>query len=162
MSSSRPRIARWKLLLLAFAILFITVVSMMGYTLFRLVHYQIPESYAAWTTGNLMVEYLQTHTNQWPRKWEDLQSAVNSLHEKGMPVYTPLEHLPDRVKIDWQVDVGRLLEAARGNSIPTIRVVTRLDGSRLQAKWGPDTEPNAKIMRYLKMTLTTSNTAAVH
>jgi len=156
MSSPRPRVARWKLLLLAFAILFIIVVSMMGNALFQLVHYKIPESYAAWTTGNLMVEYLQTHTNQWPRKWEDLQSATNSLQEKGMPVYMPLGQLQEFVKIDWQADTGRLLQAAHNDSNITIHVVTRLGGSRLFAVWGPDTEPNAKIMRYLKTTLTTS------
>jgi hypothetical protein len=108
MSSPHPRIARWKLLLLAFVILFLVVVSIMGHALFRLVHCQIPESYAAWTTGNLMVKYLQTHTNQWPRKWGDLQSATNSLG--GRTVYMPLERLPEYVKIDWQADPGRFLQ----------------------------------------------------
>jgi hypothetical protein len=158
MSSPRPHVPIWKRLLLALAILLIIVVLKIGYDLYQLVHFRIPESYAAWTTGNLMVEYLQTHTNKWPRNWDDLRSATNSLQEKGMPVYMSLGHLPEFVKIDWQANTEHLLQAVRSDSNATAHLVTRLDGSRLQAVWGPDTEPNAKIMRYLKMTLTTSNT----
>lgn len=97
-----------------------------------------------------MVEYLRTHTNQWPRSWEDLRSATNSLLEKGMPIYVPLDRLPQFVKIDWQADVGYLQQVARSDSNATIRVVTRLDGLPLRAVWGPNTEPNGKIMRYLQ------------
>jgi len=157
MPSPRSRVAIWKRLLLAFVILLIAAISTIGYSLYQMVHYKIPESYAAWTTGNLMVEYLQTHTNRWPRSWEDLQSATNSLLEKGMPVYMPLGQLQGFVKIDWQADPGRLLQAASNDPNFTIHVVTRLDGSKLLAVWGADTEPNVKIMRYLKTTLTTSN-----
>jgi len=159
MSLSRPHVSGWKRLLAALAFLFVIVVSMVGYDLYRMEHSKIPESYAAWTTGNLMVEYLQTHTNQWPRSWEDLRLATKSLHEKGMPVYMPIEQLQGFVKIDWQVDTGRLLQAAHNDSNITIHIVTRLDGSKLFAVWGPDTEPNAKIMRYMRTTLTASSNA---
>ncbi|HLX68902.1 MAG TPA: hypothetical protein VKV04_04660, partial [Verrucomicrobiae bacterium] len=155
----RPHVGLRKRLLLAFAVLSVAAISTIGYSLYQILHYKIPESYAAWTTGNLMVEYLQTHANRWPRSWEDLQSATNSLLEKGMPVYMPLTQLHEFVKIDWQADPGRLLQAASNDSNFTIRVVTRLDGSKLLAMWGPDTEPNTKIIRYLESTLTASNTS---
>jgi hypothetical protein len=76
-----------------------------------------------------------------------------------MSGFVPIDRLRQSVKIDWQVDVKHLQELVRSNPNATIRVVTRLDGLPLQAKWGPDTEPNAKIMSYLKMPLTTSNNA---
>ena len=158
MSIPRNHFPVWKRLLLALSVLAIVLISMIGYDLYRMVHTKIPESYASWTVGNVMVEYLQTHTNQWPRSWEDLRSATNSLNQKsGSFVYTPLERLPEYIKIDWLVDPERLLQAARSNANVTIRVATRLDGSRPIAVWGTDTEPNAKIMRYLRTTLTTSN-----
>ena len=96
-----------------------------------------------------MVEYLQTHTNQWPRDWNDLRSATNSLLQRGMPVYVPLDTLTQSVRIDWQSDARGLLQVAHAHSNASIRVVTRLDGSLLWTKWGSDTEPNGKIMRYL-------------
>ena len=138
-----------------FAVLFVAIAAMVGYNLYKLVHYKIPESYNAWTTGTLMVGYLETHSNEWPRSWDDLQSATN--FNQPMSVFVPIDRLRQSVKIDWQVDVKHLQELVRSNPKATIRVVTRLDGLPLQAVWGPDTEPNAKIMSYLKMTLTTSN-----
>jgi len=75
-----------------------------------------------------------------------------------MPVYMPLGQLERRVKIDWQADTGRLLQASRTGTNITINVITRFDGSKLFAVWGSDTEPNGKIMRYLKTTLEKSKT----
>lgn len=140
-----------------FAVLFIAVVAKVGFDIYRLVHYEIPESYDAWTTGALVVGYLATHTNQWPRGWDDLQSATNSnLPKSG---FVQIDRLRQSVKIDWQLDVTNLQEMVRTNPNATIHVVTRMDGLPLKARWGPDTEPNAYIVRYLKTTLTTSNTA---
>jgi hypothetical protein len=160
MSSPRPHIAVWKWLLLGLAIVFAIGVCWFGYSLHRLVDVKLPESYAAWTTGNLMVEYLATHTNQWPRSWEDLRAATNSLLEKGGHVYVPLDRLPRFVKVEWHADTDRLLQAARSNANARIHLITRVDGSPLWTVWGPDTEPNTKVMGYLRWSLTTSNTGS--
>jgi hypothetical protein len=157
MSSTRPQIALWKRLLLGLVIVLGIVVCGVGYNLYRLVTVKIPESYAAWTTGNLIVEYLATHTNQWPRSWDDLRAATNSLLEKGRPVYTPLDRLPRFVKVDWHAATDHLLQAARSNSNARLQLITRVDGSPLRTVWGPDTEPNTKVMGYLRWSLTSSN-----
>ena len=127
-------------------IVFAIGACVIGYNLYRLVQVKIPKWYAAWTTGNLMVEYLATHTNQWPRSWEDLRAATNSLMEKGQPVYMPLDRLPRFVKVDWHAETENLLQAARSNSNAGLHLITRQDGSPLWAVWGLDTEPNAKVM----------------
>jgi hypothetical protein len=57
--------------------------------------------------------------------------------------------LPDRVKVDWDVRPEALAKAAIANGELSITVVTRLDGSKLEAAWGDDTEPNRKVARYL-------------
>ena len=135
--------------------------SVVGYGLYELVHIKYPEVYAAWTTGNLIVEYLVTHTNQWPRSWADLRSATNSMLESGKPgFYTPLDRLPQFVKVDWDTDITRLLEAARSNTTTKVHVISRSDGSPIPTVWGPDTEPNTKVMGYLRWSLTTSNNPA--
>jgi len=154
MSSPSQRIPVWKRLLFALGFVIVVVVSMVGYNIYQLVHSKIPESYDAWTTGTLVVGYLETHSNQWPRSWVDLSSATN--FNQPMSVFVPFERLRQSVKVDWHVDVGNLQQSVRNNSNATIHAVTRLDGAPLQAVWGPDTEPNAKIMNYIKLTLTTN------
>jgi hypothetical protein len=111
----------------------------------------VPESYASWTTSNVMVEYLRTHTNQWPHSWQDLRSATEASEQKGFRgVYTPLDRLPEFVKIDWQADIEHLRQLARNDSNATALVVTRLNGSKLRTIWGADTEPNRAILTYLR------------
>jgi len=146
MQSARAKL--WKQLIWGLIAVLLVVVLCVGYSVYQTWRL-IPESYAAWTTGDLMVEYLRNHTNRWPEGWDDLRSATNSLMERGRPVYWPLDRLPRIVRIDWQADVGELQRLARSGSNAQIRVITRLDGARLRARWGRDTEPNGKIVRYL-------------
>jgi hypothetical protein len=149
----QPQISVRKRIFQVLAIMVVVTLSAYicsAYKAFAKLRQEIPESYAAWTAGNLMVEYSKTHSNKWPRGWDDLRSATNSLLQRGMPVYMPLDTLTQFVRIDWKADTKGLLQAAHAHSNASIRVVTRLDGSGLWTKWGNDTEPNGKIMRYLK------------
>jgi hypothetical protein len=134
-----------KRLLLTFGILLLVFGGGCVYSFIK-IWLAIPESYAAWTSGNGLVNYLQEHTNHWPRNWDELGSATNrSLW------YVPVERLKEVVRIDWQTDVRQLTEAAKRDAKLKIHVVTRLDGQPLKAVWGPDTEPNTKVLEYLRM-----------
>jgi len=75
---------------------------------------------------------------------------VNSPRGHNRLVYTPIERLSALVKIDWHADVAALTRAALSSTNVTIRPITRPDGAKLRAIWGPDTEPNEKIYRYLR------------
>ncbi|MBE0540146.1 MAG: hypothetical protein IH623_02045 [Verrucomicrobia bacterium] len=140
----------WSRVLLATVLILILWLGLFVFSAFNTWR-KIPESYVAWTTGNLIVDYLNTHSNQWPRSWEDLDQATNCLR------YVPIEELRERVKIDWDADFGQLLQLASNHPATALRVVTRPDGSRLHAIWGASTEPNRKIMGYLLWTLSQSN-----
>jgi hypothetical protein len=120
-----------------------------AYSLYHTVHVVIPHSYAAWTTGDLLIEFLETHTNQWPRSWKDLSEARDSLQRKGRNVYWEFDRLPAIVRVDWNAEPPELLKRVRANGETSLKVVTQADGSRLEAVWGPDTEPNHKLARYL-------------
>ena len=144
----------WKRILKVLGLLLAGVAVLFGVSLYHLVHTEIPESYRSWMTGDLLVRYLQIHTNQWPRNWDDLASVTND--PGPLSQYVAVENLRQTVKIDWQVDVRQLQQMARSDSNVTLRVVTRLDGSRLRSSWGADTEPNAKILRYLQASLGTN------
>jgi hypothetical protein len=133
-----------KRLLLTLGILLLIVGGTFVYSFIK-VWLAIPESYAAWTSGNALENYMLEHTNHWPRDWDELRSATNRLLW-----YVPVERLKKVVKIDWQTDVRQLAQAAKRDSNLKIHVVTRLDGKPLKAIWGPDTEPNTKILEYLR------------
>ncbi len=140
----------WKRALLATVLILIFWFGLFVFSAFNTWR-KLPESYAAWTSGNLIVDYLNTHSNEWPRSWEDLDQVTNCLR------YVPIEKLRQQVKIDWDADFDQLLQLAGNHPATTLRVVTRPDGSRLHAVWGADTEPNRKIMGYLLWTLSQSN-----
>jgi hypothetical protein len=42
----------------------------------------IPEAYAAWDTGTLLIEYMKSHDNQWPSGWNALLSMLNDHSEQ--------------------------------------------------------------------------------
>jgi hypothetical protein len=121
-----------------------------GYQVYHLAYVLIPNSYAAWTTGDLIVEYIDTHEGKWPRGWDDLRVAKQSLERRSQPVYYAFQKLPQMIKVDWSADPTALAKLeARSNEVP-FEVVTKLDGSKVDARWGEDTEPNRKIYVYLK------------
>lgn len=135
---------RTKRLLLGFGLLLLIVAGVFACDFIR-VWLELPESYAAWTSGNAVVDYLLENTNHWPRNWDDLRSATNRLNW-----FVPEEKLKEVVRIDWQIDVGKLAQEAKRDSKLKIHVVTRPDGKSLNAVIGPDTEPNTRILEYLR------------
>jgi hypothetical protein len=140
----------WKQFIGILVIAFVILFAVIGFHLFNTWR-KIPESYAAWTAGNLIVDYLNTHSNQWPRSWEDLDQATNCLR------YVPVPQLREKIKVDWQVNFMLLMREVETNSRTPVRLVTRLDGSPLYAVWGRDTDPNTKILGYLKWLLIQTN-----
>ena len=146
---SRRRAFTWKKALLALLVIIGVWALLTGYSICRMVIVVIPHSYAAWTTGDLLVEYMDTHNGGWPQNWEDLENARDSLIRKGRNIYYDFNKLPAIVKIDWNVNSTTLAKDALVGGESAVRVVTQLDGSRLEAQWGRDTEPNRKVGRYL-------------
>ncbi len=113
----------------------------------------IPDAYAAWDAGTLVIEYLETHDNQWPRSWDELLRARTTLHEHGEVlrgsrgdggfVYGDLR---DAVAVDWDANVEAI--AAFDWNSGKLRVVTRADGTDFPVVWA-GAEPNAMIWGYL-------------
>lgn len=149
MSSPRPKVPVWQRVLQLLGLALVVWGALSAYRVYR-VWRTLPEAYAAWTTGNVMLDYLETHTNQWPHSWADLHAMIVSEREQSRLVYTPIERLPALVQIDWQADVAALTQAARSGTNVTLRPITRPDGAKLRATWGEDTEPNEMIYRYLR------------
>lgn len=108
---------------------------------------RIPEAYAAWDTGTLLVEYMNSHERHWPSSWEDLLSLVRKDTEGRITLYGAkagdvhyAASLSRFVSIDWKFDPSRDEQRSP---------VRRLDGSKFPVVWA-GTEPNERIRLYLQ------------
>ncbi len=115
----------------------------------------ILDAYAAWDAGTLVVAYLQSHDDQWPRSWDALLAVAETLNDHDMRlrgsdgeggfVYGELRN---RVAIDWNADPKMIVTAQSKQGEPPIRVVTRADGTDFPVVWA-GAEPNEMIRTYL-------------
>ncbi len=70
--------------------------------------WHIPEAYAAWDAGLLLVRYMEKNQGDWPDAWSDLEQLVRD--EPEMRLYwNPQEpdyfdRMRDMIKIDWEFD----------------------------------------------------------
>ena len=111
----------------------------------------IPEAYAAWDSGTLLVEYMKSHGNRWPSSWDDLLSVVRSDSrdqilfrgaQAGDTNYAA--SLRNKVAINWKFNPSREAQ---------ISPVTRLDGTKFPMVW-KGAEPNDMVHRYLMTSIT--------
>lgn len=60
-------------------LLTIVLVSFVVYGVYNFIYTwkNIPEAYAAWDTGTLLIEYLKSHNDQWPSGWDELLSVID-------------------------------------------------------------------------------------
>lgn len=123
-----------------------TVFGVVAYFVYRAIYTarHIPEAYAAWDTGTLVVEYMDSHGGEWPTSWDDLLSMISTnpvlfrgaSHGDSNYAYS----LRTKVAIDWSFDPKRKDES---------RPVTRPDGSGFPIVW-QGKEPNQMILTYIR------------
>jgi hypothetical protein len=113
----------------------------------------LPDAYAAWDTGTLIIEYMDTHAGKWPKSWNDLFSATATLERRHEILRSgPAAYLkfPGRVKVDWAAQPAELARAAlvKDGRTPPFHVVTRPNGTDFPIVWS-GAEPNRMIWWYL-------------
>ena len=108
--------------------------------------HEIPEAYAAWATADLIIHHMQTHSNQWPRSWDELLANTNTCKDLK---YGHIEDLPNMVKVDWNADPDVLAKATDNRRTRPFAAVTRENGSSFRTVWSGK-EPNQMILDYLK------------
>jgi len=111
----------------------------------------VPEAYAAWDTGTLLVEYMKSHGNRWPSSWDDLLSVMHSdsgdqvmFRGAGAGDTNYAASLRTKVAIDWKFDTSHDHAGSP---------VTRLDGTKFPVVWH-GAEPNEMVHEYLTTTIT--------
>lgn len=119
--------------------------SLGGWFIGRVVYvwWHIPEAYAAWDAGDMLLWYMRSHNNEWPESWDDFRVAVEgepALFLRGRHPQEPdyMGRIRRTVKIDWTFD-----PANPKNPTP----VTRPDGTPLHAYWS---DSNGMIYQYLE------------
>src|SRR5437016_1878577 len=77
---------------------------------FVLMMQRIPEAYAAWDTGTLLVEYMKVHNDRWPKSWDDLLTVLDSeagreilLRGSGAVDIEYAKSLRKQVAVNWTV-----------------------------------------------------------
>lgn len=136
---------RWKVVIAAVILVPLGVAAYFGYGFFYTLRH-IPEAYAAWDTGTLLVEYMESHDGRWPSSWDDLLSVVRSASADQVKLRGPGTNQADvafslakRVVVDWTFD-----PFGSRNQIP----VTRLDGTKFPVLW-QGADPNEMVRTYL-------------
>ena len=126
-----------KIVLAVLGVLLSIVLVGLG-VVYHVANHVVPESYAAWSSGEILVHYMATHSNAWPRSWDDIAEATDSLlaerkDDVKWGIYTGrgllttnrtcvLSELQRWVKIDWSADpakmAGRPTLVSRPNGKP--------------------------------------------
>ena len=135
MAPNRHRLFIYSLALIVFSF----ATYFVGGTIY--VWWHIPEAYAAWDTGTLLVRYMEKHDGDWPDGWSDLEQLHHdephlrlrwNAHE---PDY--FDQMRKMVDIDWEFE-----PTTRTPELP----VTSADGSPLVCLWS---DPNSMIDYFL-------------
>lgn len=132
-------------------LLTIVLVSFVVYGVYNFIYTwkNIPEAYAAWDTGTLLIEYLKSHNDQWPSGWDELLSVIDDRSEQQFAFRGAqsgqasqadyARSLQDMVAVDWSFDPSQVGTKPTG---------TRKDGSTFPIV-REHAEPNEMIREYL-------------
>jgi hypothetical protein len=112
------------------------------------------EAYAVQYTAELLIEYLKTHTNQWPRSWSDLhttkigdQDYFRTFENQTGGYKSFLDDLERTVAVDFSVTTAQLRAATQSSSEAPFRVVWLRSGRRTH--W-VGLEPNELVATYIR------------
>lgn len=88
----------------------------------------IPDAYAMWDTGLLVIDCMGTHERRWPRGWDDLRESWARLQPTGgsggehLRGGMTIEQLRSRVAVEWNVDAAKIV-GSRERDIHVVRTL---------------------------------------
>lgn len=124
---------------------FVTLAIVVGVFVWGAIRFymHVPEAYAAWDSGEWLIEYMKSHDDRWPTSWQEFERWAHSLPRSpnqrlGDPA--SLQRIGELIRIDYSFD-----PANPGRKRP----VRPLDGDTFPYVWA-GTEPNEMIEEYLR------------
>ena len=102
----------------------------------------VPDAYARWDVGEILIDHLRHHDDRWPDGWESLRPSYDRLAaENRLRGGLTFDELRSRVRIDWTADPHAALRDGR-----PFRAVEVVSGNLLT--W-EGADPNEMVMDYL-------------
>ncbi len=132
---------KFRHLLILIVVVLICGAGYFAYSVHRYANTTVPNAYAVWWVGGMVVNYLEQNEDQWPQSWDDLKPVYDQqILESGQP--WSFEELKSRVIIRWDVDVERV----RQLPAPPDDLIYLRDGG--DEHWSGQ-EPNTMVYEYL-------------
>src|SRR5687768_6639126 len=66
-------------------------------------------AYAVWNVADLVIGHMKTSNGKWPQSWDDLEAVRRK--QLGRDVREDMQHLRERVVVDFDVDPRQLARA---------------------------------------------------
>ena len=137
----------------------LAIVGFVGWIAYGILHTLrgIPEAYAAWDTGTLLIEYMKYHDDRWPASWDELLTVLDSDEGRKIPLrgaqagdIAYARSLRESIAVDWTFDPAN---ANAGSPVTPIR------GAKFSVVW-EGAEPNEMVLYYLTERASTRPSAA--
>jgi hypothetical protein len=110
----------------------------------------IRDAYAQEWVASMVIGYMETHENRWPRDWDDLQEPYErDVAKVGRP--WSFQQLRDRVDVDFSADLSALAATTPKDGQPPFRVIRLRSGRK--SHWESH-EANSMILGYLRNSAT--------
>jgi hypothetical protein len=130
------------------SVVVIAAVGAVGWISYEFLHTlaHIPEAYAAWDTGTLLIEYMKQHDDRWPKSWDDLLTVLDDDEGSKIPLRGAqagdgayAASLRELVAVDWDFEPAN----------PNVRSpVAPISGGKFSTLW-EGAEPNEMVRSYL-------------
>jgi hypothetical protein len=137
---------RARIILLCAAVVLAIVIGSVGYKFFK-TYQSLPDAYARWDVGEMIVDYMGSHEDRWPASWDDLRPSFDKFAgpfdtgERRMRGGLTFDDIRDRIRIDWHAN-----PLTTGAGDRTFHAVDVVSGSTTTWAGG---EPNEMVMAYL-------------
>ena len=99
---------------------FVSVVLMMGASIYWYKANQLDDGYAQFATGQMVVDFLKKNENRWPRSWDDLKPQYQVF---GRKTGWTLDDFNRRIFLDFTPNIDALLEKALAKERPVFSVI---------------------------------------
>lgn len=131
------------------SIVLLAALVFVGYMVYQYLYTfnHLSEAYAAWDTGTLLIEYMDTNEGNWPTSWEDLVGLIREDEDHRVMLrgaragdVAYVVGLRDVVSIQWSV-----VPSADEDFSP----VSRIDGTDFPVLW-EGADPNEMVREYMR------------
>jgi hypothetical protein len=104
----------------------------------------LPDAYACWDIGDVVVDYMSKHGGRWPSEWEDLRPSYNALAltDGRMRGGLTFDDLRNRIEINWSASP----EGALSRHVAFKAIVVKSGNG---TRWA-GAEPNDMVIDYLR------------